>query len=78
MKTTTKLAMAAAFTALAACGSNNNTNNAAVDMNATDMNAGYTDMNATADMNATTDMNATGNTDLNAAANTTTNATTNY
>ena len=66
MKITTKLAIATAVVALAACGSNNNANNTA-DMNAgTDLNAGTTDMNAT-DMNAgTTDMNAAGNMDMNA------------
>jgi hypothetical protein len=69
MKITTKLAIATAFVALAACGSNNNANN--TDMNAgTDLNAGTTDMNAT-DMNAgTSDMNATGNMDMNAAGST--------
>jgi hypothetical protein len=66
MQLTTKLAMATAFVALAACSSHNNANNS-VDMNAgTDLNAGTTDMNAT-DMNAgMTGMNATGNADMNA------------
>lgn len=82
MKITSKLAIATAFAALAACGSNNNANNTA-EMNATDLNA-TTDMNAT-DMNATTDMNAAGNMDMNATGNAsmnatgnTANATTNY
>ena len=76
MKTISKLAIATAFTALAACGSNNNANNA--EYNATDVNA-ETDLNATApvDLNATgnTDMNATGNVDMNATGNATTNNT---
>lgn len=88
MNITTKLAIASAFVALAACGGSNSANNSA-DMNATDMNSGMTDMNAgTTDMNATdmnaggmTDMNATGNTDMNAGmsgnASTSTGATTN-
>ena len=50
MRTTSKLAMAIAFAALAACGGQEANN----DMNMTDLNA-TTDMNATMDMNA--DMN---------------------
>jgi len=76
MTTLSKLAIASALVTLAACGGSNEANNTA-DMNATDMNAGLTDMNTTTDMNATdmnatdmnagmTDMNATGNTDMNA------------
>ena len=58
MKIITRLAIATAFAALAACGSSNNANNSA-ELNATtDINAGMTDMNAT-DMNAT-DLNASG------------------
>jgi len=69
MKIIGKLAVATAFVALAACGSNNSANN--VDMNAADMNAGMTDMNAgMTDMNATTDMNSMGgNMDMNATGN---------
>jgi hypothetical protein len=77
MKTISKLAIATAFTALAACGSNNNANNA--EYNATDVNAETTDLNVTApvDMNATSnmDMNATGNVDINGTGNATTNNT---
>jgi hypothetical protein len=86
MKIISKLAIATAFAALAACGGGgdeaNNTDMNMTDLNATtDMNAGMTDMNATTDMNmGATDLNATGGTtDLNATGNTTdaTNATTN-
>ena len=67
MKLTAKLAFASAFALLAACNSNTEANNTA-DMNAMDLNAGMTDLNATTDMNAgMTDLNAT--TDLNAAGN---------
>lgn len=63
MRPTTKLAFAAAFVALAACGSNNNANNAA-EMNAgTELNTGTTEMNAP-EMNAG-EMNATGNMGMN-------------
>ena len=66
MKLTAKLAVASAFALLAACNSNTEANNTA-DMNAMDLNAGMTDLNATADMNAgMTDLNAT---DLNATGN---------
>lgn len=73
MKITTKLAIATAFVALAACGTEKAANNA--EMNA-DMNAGMTDLNAT-DMNATMDMNAGGNMDMNAGGNMDMNATDN-
>jgi hypothetical protein len=63
MRPTTKLAFAAAFVALAGCGSNNNANNAA-EMNAgTELNTGTTEMNAP-EMNAG-EMNATGNMGMN-------------
>jgi hypothetical protein len=65
MKITSKLAIATAFAALAACSSNNANNIEAY--NTTDMNAGMTDYNTT-EMNATTttEMNATSNAELNA------------
>jgi hypothetical protein len=55
MKTITSLTLVMALAALAACNKNY-ANNVAAE-NATDLNAGTTDMNAT-DMNATTEMNA--------------------
>ena len=63
MNTILKVAAAAGFVALAACGSHNSANNAATDLNSTDMNASVGDLNG---LNAT-DMNAAGNADLNAA-----------
>ena len=63
MMITSKLAIATSFVALAACSGNNNANNAA-ELNATDMNAGMTDLNTT-EMNATTESNATGNENAN-------------
>jgi hypothetical protein len=60
----------AALSALAACGSDNQANNAADLNSTTDVNAGMTDLNATdmngSDLNAASDMNG-GTTDLNAA-----------
>ncbi len=76
MTVTTKLGLAVAFAALAACGSNNTANNTAEMNYATDMNAGMTDLNTTTEMNAT-DMNATGNADMNAMGNADMNATAN-
>jgi hypothetical protein len=71
MNITSKIALATALAALAACGSNKNANNAA-EYNATDMNAGMTDLNATE--NATTEMNATANMEMNATGNAASNA----
>jgi hypothetical protein len=88
MNIISKLAIATAFVALAACSRHDNANNTDMnadlnagmtDLNATDMNVGTTDVNATTDMNAAgnMDMNATGNTDMNASSNTSGNTSTN-
>jgi hypothetical protein len=62
MKSSSRLAIAISFAALAACGSSNTANNNTADVNAgTDLNAG------SADMNTTADMNGTGNTGMNSA-----------
>jgi hypothetical protein len=66
MKITTKLTIATAFAALAACSSNT-ANNMAYE-NSAEMNAGLPEMNAPMEMNAT------GNAELNAGATETTNA----
>jgi hypothetical protein len=77
MNRITKLATAAAFVGLAACGSHNSATNNTAEMNyATDLNT-TTEYNTTTDMNATGDMNAVGNTDMNAMGNSDMNAATN-